>query len=286
MNRIATTFTHLRNQRQSALVGFVTAGDPDPETSEQIVLAMCSAGVDLLELGIPFSDPTADGPTIQRSSERALAKGMNVSRVLEFTGRIRAAAATPIVLFSYYNPLFRYGARKFYRDALEAGADGLLVVDLPPEEAAEFVDDWPGRELALIRLIAPTTPRDRSRRIAAAATGFIYLVSKTGVTGSAGLNPAEVAQSVARLRSVTSLPICVGFGISRPKDVAAIAAEADGVVVGSAFEQLIDDHRQSPNLPGTIGDRVRCFKQAAAGAAEGSPAAAPPMLGGEGRPAC
>jgi tryptophan synthase alpha chain len=262
MNRIEKTFDHLRVKGDAALVGFVTAGDPDPETSAHIIRCMCSAGVDLLELGIPFSDPTADGPTIQCSSERALAQGMNLKRVLDLTRRTRAAVDTPVILFSYYNPIFRYGTRAFYTDALEAGADGVLVVDLPPEEAPELVDCWSGQDLALIRLIAPSTTLERSRCIAANAGGFLYLVSKAGVTGSDGLDPIAVADSVARLKPLTRLPICVGFGVSQPEDVIAIAAVADGVVIGSAFEQLIEENLNNPDVAEVIARQVRRFKAA------------------------
>jgi tryptophan synthase alpha chain len=199
MNRIDETFDRLKQKNESALVGFVTAGDPKPDVSLQILDAMCRAGVDVLELGVPFSDPTADGPVIQRSSARALESRMSLQRAFEMTCQLRARYSLPIVLFSYYNPILQYGTAAFYRSATEAGADGVLVVDLPPEESAEFTDHWADNDLHLIRLIAPTTPPERMRRIAASGSGFLYLVSKTGVTGSDGLNTVDITQKMPPL---------------------------------------------------------------------------------------
>ena len=262
MNRIDETFNRLTQKKEKALVGFVTAGDPEPDTSLDIIDAMCRSGIDILELGVPFSDPTADGPVIQRSSARALAKGVTLASVFEMTRRLRERHALPIVLFSYYNPILKLGAENFYRQAVDAGADGLLVVDLPPEESTELTGRWPGADLHLIRLIAPTTPAERMRHIAESGTGFLYLVSKTGVTGSDGLDTEEAAGKTVGLRDVTKLPICVGFGISTPRDVAAIAAFADGVVIGSAFERTIEDGIGQPDLSVRIADQVMRYKDA------------------------
>ena len=262
MNRIDETFSKLEQNREKALVGFVTAGDPDPDTSLQIIDAMCRSGVDILELGVPFSDPTADGPVIQRSSARALANGATLTSVMEMTRRLRERHTVPIVLFSYYNPILMFGPENFYQNAVQAGADGLLVVDLPPEESAELTEKWPERDLHLIRLIAPTTPDDRMRQIAASGSGFLYLVSKTGVTGSDGLNTDEAAGKTASLRDMTRLPICVGFGISTPRDVAAIAAFADGIVIGSAFERTIEDSIGQSSLVDQISKQVSQYKEA------------------------
>jgi len=263
MNRIERTFAELKQKKESALVGFVTAGDPDLETSLAITTAMCEAGVDILELGIPFSDPTADGPVIQRSSQRALAQGVTLRKVLEMTATLRQSIAAPIILFSYYNPILAFGLKEFYAAAKAAEADGLLVVDLPPEESEEMTSLWPAQDLALIRLIAPTTPADRMARVAASASGFLYLVSKTGVTGSDGLDVAEINQHTARLRAVTPLPICVGFGISTPADVAAIASSAEGVVIGSAFERTIEENLEASDLAARLAAQVSTLKQAA-----------------------
>ena len=262
MNRIERTFAELKRRGEKALVGFVTAGDPDPERSFQIVRSMCRAGLDILELGIPFSDPTADGPVIQRSSARALKSKTRLSLIMEMTARLRKETDIPIILFSYYNPILSYGADRFYREAVASGADGALVVDLPPEESAELIAGWDFARFALIRLIAPTTPQQRMKTIADDAAGFLYLVSKTGVTGSAGLDTSLVGGQVDRLREVTALPICVGFGVSTPEDVAALSRTADGVVIGSAFERLIEENIDSPDLPEMVGDQTRIYKNA------------------------
>lgn len=262
MNRIDKVFEDLKQKKEKALVGFLTAGDPNISDSLRIITAMCKAGLDVLELGIPFSDPTADGPVIQRSSSRALSKGVNLKAVLEMTGKIREKTQIPIILFSYYNPIHAYGAKAFYEDARSAGADGVLVVDLPPEESDEMTDQWPGNALSLIRLIAPTTPLKRMDRIAESASGFLYLVSKTGVTGSEGLDTEEIRRKMEILRSVTRLPICVGFGISSAKDVAAISSVADGVVIGSAFERIIEENLDNPDLATILEEMVRELKAA------------------------
>jgi tryptophan synthase alpha chain len=262
MNRIEIKFRQLRQHGEKALVGFVTAGDPDADRSFEITAAMCAAGLDVLELGIPFSDPTADGPAIQRSSARALAHEVNLPQVLDMIRRLREKTDVPIILFGYYNPILQYGGSKFRADALAAGADGVLVVDLPPEESVELTNGHPEAEFPLIRLIAPTTPTDRMHRIAETAHGFLYVISKTGVTGSDGLDTEAIAARTASVKAVTDLPVCVGFGISTTEDVRAIAAVADGIVIGSAFERLIEDNLNQSNLAGIVADQVRAFKQA------------------------
>ena len=261
MNRIEATFAQLARRKEKALVGFVTAGDPNPDRSLAIVRAMCAAGLDVLELGVPFSDPTADGPVIQRASARAIAAGTNLRRTLAMVAALRRETEIPIIVFSYYNPVLAYG-RAFHADAVAAGADGLLLVDLPPEESDELTAGWPPGGLALIRLTTPTTPPERMRRIAAGASGFIYHVSKLGVTGSDGLQVDSVAAKVRELRSVTPLPVCAGFGISTPADVAGVAAVCDGAVVGSAFERLIEENIDRPRLPERVAARVAELKAA------------------------
>ena len=262
MNRIESKFKELRQHDEKALVGFVTAGDPDPARSFEIITAMCGAGLDVLELGVPFSDPTADGPAIQRSSARARAQQVNLPRVLEMIRLLREKTAIPIILFGYYNPILQYGADTFCTDARAAGADGVLVVDLPPEESAELTSGHPEADFPLIRLIAPTTPTERMHRIAQSACGFLYLISKTGVTGSDGLDIEAIAARTASVKAVTDLPLCVGFGISTSRDVRSIAAVADGVVIGSAFERLIEDNLDKPDLAGIVAEQVRTYKQA------------------------
>ncbi|OQX23089.1 MAG: tryptophan synthase subunit alpha [Desulfobacteraceae bacterium IS3] len=263
MNRIDETFKRLRQKKEKALVGFVSAGDPNISQSLRLIKAMCESGVDILELGVPFSDPTSDGPVIQRSSGRALKSGVNLKAVIEMTREIREFfARAPIILFSYYNPVLAYGNKAFYNDALAAGADGLLIVDLPPEESDEMTSEWPGNDLSLIRLIAPTTPQERMAKIAASASGFLYLISKIGVTGSDGLDTGDISEHIKRLRSVTQTPICVGFGISTPQEVAAVASHADGVVIGSAFERLIEENLENPEIVSVLAEKVRACKAA------------------------
>jgi tryptophan synthase alpha chain len=262
MNRIDATFQQLAGKKEKGLVGFVTAGDPDREQSLKLISAMCTAGLDVLELGVPFSDPTADGPVIQRSSARALAAGTGLSHVLGMIEALRRRTQVPIIVFSYYNPILAYGAAAFHRDALNAGADGVLLVDVPPEESEELTACWPDDRLCLIRLTTPTTPPERMQRISACASGFIYHVSKLGVTGSPGLLPEDIDRKVQELRSVTRLPICVGFGISTPQEVATVCESCDGVVIGSAFERLIEENLGRPNLPDILADRVAALKRA------------------------
>lgn len=265
MSRIEETFGKLRARGEKALVGFITAGDPNFALSLEITRQMCLSGVDLLELGVPFSDPTADGPVIQRSSARAIGAGMNMANAIEMVRRVREFSSIPIVLFSYYNPILAYGAERFYADAVAAGADGTLVVDLPPEESDELTGVW-GHDLDFIRLVAPTTPPERMAGIASKASGFIYLVSMTGITGSGGLN-SEEASLVARdlTRNCNGLPVCVGFGISTPEDAAKMSEFADGVVVGSAFERLIESGLGDKDIALKIGQFAAALKKAVSG---------------------
>lgn len=260
--RIQQTFDRLRQNSEKALVGFVTAGDPDFETSHKIIGAMCDSGMDILELGVPFSDPTADGPVIQRSSARALKNGISLSVVLEIAGAIRNRTDIPIIIFSYYNPILAYGRERFYQHARSAGADGVLVVDLPLEESGELTGVFTHDDFSMIHLVAPTTPSGRMADIAAAASGFLYLVSKTGVTGSDGLDTSEIQGQMTRLRAVTDLPVCVGFGISTADDVAAVAPMADGIVIGSAFERMIEENINSADLADRIGTQTAAYKAA------------------------
>lgn len=262
MGRITDTFRKLRINNEKGLVGFVTAGDPDFETSRKIILSMCYAGIDVLELGIPFSDPSADGPVIQRSSMRALGNGMNMEKAMEMVREIRKHHSIPIVLFSYYNPVLAYGAAKFQKDAMDAGADGVLIVDLPPEESDELTSQWDDREFPLIRLIAPTTGPERAKKIASGAKGFIYLISKTGVTGSGGLDTSRTGEYAEMVRKVTDMPLCTGFGISKPEDARALAAYGDGIVIGSAFEKAIEENIGKPDMEEKLAAMVRSFKAA------------------------
>lgn len=274
MSRIGETFAALRRARQAALIPYLTVGDPDLGTSRELVLAAAAAGADLLELGVPFSDPMADGPVLQRSAERALAAGATLPRVLELVAGLRREMDTAVVLFGYYNPFLRYGLERLAADAATAGVDGILAVDCPPEEAGPLRAAADRQGLDLIALVAPTTPLGRVRRIAQVARGFLYFVSVAGVTGARSRLPEELPAMVQRARSVTPLPIGVGFGVSRPEHAAWIAGFADAVIVGSALaasgEQLEPHARVS-----AVGKLVRELAEATHGGRRLAAPAAP-----------
>ncbi len=255
MSRIDTTFAALKAQGKTALIPFITAGDPDQQTTVELLLTLAEAGADLIELGVPFSDPMADGPTIQAASERALAAGMTLAGVLEIVSEVRKSSQVPLVLMGYYNPIFRYGIERFAADAVKAGVDALLLVDLPPEETGEISAVTREAGLSLITLLAPTTPRERMEKLAAAAQGYLYYVSMTGVTGAQKITPADIQAAVEELKSMTDVPVGVGFGITTAEDAAAVGAFADGVVVGSALVKVIEANSGSAQLL----DKVREF---------------------------
>ena len=260
MSRIALTFDALRQRGEKGLITFLTAGDPDLATSERLIHALVEAGVDLLELGFPFSDPMADGPTIQAASERALAAGTTLRGILDMVARVRQHTNVPIVLMGYYNPVFRYGAEAFARDAAAAGVDGLLLVDLPPEEAGELHPRLRAAGIDLITLLAPTTPEARMARLAAEAEGFLYYVSMTGVTGTQKVDAAAIAGAVAAVRGKSRVPVAVGFGVATPEDARAVAGFADAVVVGSALVQVVATHGHSPGLIEEVQRFARALK--------------------------
>lgn len=241
-NRIDATFDRLRAASQTAFVAYVAAGDPDFETSLDIIKTLADAGSDIIELGLPFSDPLADGIVNQLAADRALKSGMTIVRAIELIRRFRETHETPIVLFTYLNPVFTYGFEKFHRDAAAAGADGILLLDLPPDEAALNQDLAVGAGLKHIRLIAPTTPPERVKILAESAEGFIYALSRTGVTGSHGAPAANIAAFVASIKAHTQVPVCVGFGITTPDQAALVAQAADGVIVGSAIVKQVELH--------------------------------------------
>jgi tryptophan synthase alpha chain len=241
VSRIAAAFAAARARGRAALIPYLTAGDPDLEATARLVRAMVDAGADAIELGMPFSDPMADGPVLQRSAARALAAGTTLPRFLELVATLRRDVAVPIVLFGYYNPLFRYGVERIARDAAAAGVDGFLCVDLPFEEAGELRAAARAAGLDLIALLAPTTPPERARRIAAQASGFLYFVSVLGVTGARNVLPPELPALVGAVRGVTSLPIGVGFGVQSPEQAAWVAGFADAVIVGSAIARLLEE---------------------------------------------
>jgi tryptophan synthase alpha chain len=255
MSRIARRFEALRAEGRKAFVAFVTAGDPSLERTVEVALELERAGVDVLELGVPFSDPLADGPVIQRSSERALRRGVTLPAVLETVRAVRARSELPIVLFSYFNPLLRHGVARLCRDAREAGVDGLLVTDLPPEEAGEWLPEARAARLDTVFLAAPTSPDERLERVCAASRGFVYAVSRTGVTGEQRALSSDAEPLVARVKALTSEPVVLGFGIAAPEQVAAAAAVADGVVVGSALVRFLEEEPD-----GDVAERVRWLK--------------------------
>jgi tryptophan synthase alpha chain len=248
--RLEKRFAALRGEGRGGLVAFITAGDPDAETSRAILDGLPGAGADVIELGMPFTDPVADGPAIQAASVRALAAGATMKQTLALVRGFRESDdATPIVLMGYYNPIHRYGVEAFARDAGAAGIDGLIIVDLPPEEEAELRVPAAASGIDIIRLIAPTTDDARLPRVLEGTGGFVYYVSVAGVTGGKTATEATVAAAVERIRGHTSLPVAVGFGITTPEGAGAVARLADAAVVGSAFVRIIADNLDADGAP-------------------------------------
>lgn len=242
MNRIDKKFQELRRENTRAFMPYLCAGDPTPQLTSKLLLTLEEAGADLIELGVPFSDPIADGPTIQRSSERALKHRTSLQQILELVRELRQLTDIPIALMSYYNPIFRMGEGAFCEAARDAGVDGVIVPDLPVEEAQPLLEVAPQYNLATIFLVAPTSPPERMKNIAASSTGFIYCVSLTGVTGVRNTLSDEVAPMIAELRKHTDKPISVGFGVSTPEQAKQVAEVADGVIVGSAIINVVEEH--------------------------------------------
>jgi tryptophan synthase alpha chain len=239
VSTLSSTFETCREQGRAALVLYVTAGHPSPDDGLDVLLALADAGADIIELGVPFSDPLADGPTIQRSSFEAIQQGVDLRWTLELLSRFRALRDTPVVLFSYLNPIYNHGLESFIRDAEAAGANGVLLTDLPAGAAPDPEERFADSRLELIRLIAPTSGAERVREIAAGSRGFLYYVSRTGVTGATQTLAEGLEREVAALRRATDLPIAVGFGISTPDQARVVARFADGVIVGSALVDLL-----------------------------------------------
>ena len=258
MSRIADRFASLKARNRTALVPFVTAGDPSPDATVPVMRAMVQAGADIVELGIPFSDPMADGPVIQRASERALAAGMTFEKVLDIVRKFRSGdAQTPVVLMGYLNPLEAAGYARAAERAAAAGVDGLITVDLPPEEAGELVREVRANGMDPVFLVSPTSSDERIARICGEASGFVYYVSLRGVTGAATLDVDEVAERMARIRRVTDLPVGVGFGIRDGASAARVARVADAVVVGSAVVSRVEENADTPEtLPGILGSFI------------------------------
>ncbi len=259
MSRIAQTFARTRAENRAAFVAYVCAGDPDFDTSLQVCRALLNNGVDILELGVPFSDPLADGLTNQLAAQRALESGMTAARVFELVRRIREFSQTPIVFYTYYNLVFSNGVDEYVKAAKTAGVDGILTLDLPPEEAGEMRKACEAHGVDTVFIVAPTTPEARIPALAAATTGFLYYVSREGVTGVRDQVAGNIPEAMARIRAHTPLPTVVGFGISTRAQVAQVAAHADGVVVGSALVNCIRDH---------LGERSKIAPAVAARAAD------------------
>jgi tryptophan synthase alpha chain len=265
MSRIERRFAQLREEGRAGLVIYLTAGDPDPDTSLALFRGLPAAGADLIEIGMPFSDPMADGPAIQAAGQRALKRGMTLRRTLAMVRRLRETDPdTPYVLMGYYNPIYRYGAEAFARDAVAAGVDGAIIVDLPPEEDRELAAPARAAGLDLVRLATPTSDEARLPTITTHASGFIYYVAIAGITGSRSADAAHVGAAVARLRGFTRLPIAVGFGVKTPVQAAAIARAADAAVVGTAVVErlalnLDPDGNAKPGLVDSVLADIRAL---------------------------
>jgi len=266
LTRITRYFSRLREQNRRGLIAYITAGDPSPELTAELALALERGGVGIIELGVPFSDPIADGPVIQAASQRALRAGTTLKDVLEIASAIRRRSEIPLLLFSYINPLLSYGIEALARDAARAGIDGCLITDLSVEEAEGIVELLRRHNLDTVFLVAPTSTERRRRLVAHYSTGFVYLVSRTGVTGERDSLPEDLEALVKSMRMATSLPIAVGFGISTAKQAAAVGRLADAVVVGSAFVRLIGREGASADLPQKLeamaGELTRALEKA------------------------
>lgn len=263
MSRIKNTFSRLKKKGEKALIPYIMAGDPDLAATKELVFAMEKAGCDIIELGAPFSDPLADGPTIQKAAIRSLAHHTGIGDVLGLVADIRTQSRVPLILMTYYNLIFRYGEERFVKDAAAAGLDGLILPDLPPEEAGTLIPAAKQAGLDMIFLLAPTSTDERIRLVARVSQGFIYYVSLTGVTGAhSGLQADAVRDAVAKIKARTDKPVSVGFGISTPDQAAQIASTgADGVIVGSALVKVMEQHLGSPDLVGRAAGFVQALKQ-------------------------
>ncbi|HXW28232.1 MAG TPA: tryptophan synthase subunit alpha [Xanthobacteraceae bacterium] len=274
--RIEQRFAALAAQGRAGLVTFVTAGDPDPQTSAAILRALSRAGADIIELGMPFSDPMADGPAIQASSQRALKAGQTLAKTLDLVRGLRTEdQTTPIVLMGYFNPIYIYGVERFVADALAAAVDGLIVVDLPPEEDDELCLPALRAGLNFIRLATPTTDAKRLPTVLKNTSGFVYYVSITGITGMAAPDPERVRTAVSRIKQHTPLPVAVGFGVRTAEDARRIAASADAVVIGSALVETVREHldangRATPQTVTAVHDKVAMFAAAVRGPTRGA----------------
>jgi len=262
ISRLDRTFAQLRQKGEKALIAYVMAGDPSLQATEQLVVELEHAGADIIELGVPFSDPIADGPVIQRAAERALRSGTSLRAILSMVASLRAKTQIPLVLMAYYNNIHAFGPERFCHEAVQAGIDGLILPDMPPDEAGLLKGPAAAAGLPLIFLLAPTSTPERRTFVARQSQGFVYYVSLTGITGAKLVNLADVGKNVEKIRKVTDVPIAVGFGVATPEDAAKVAAIADGVIVGSAIVKQIAANQQKPEMVKKVAEFVRSLKTA------------------------
>lgn len=261
-SRLDKTFTALKRKGEQALIAYVMAGDPSLQVTEELVVELERAGADIIELGVPFSDPIADGPVIQQAAERALRSKTSLRTILPMVKRLRGRTQIPLVLMAYYNNIHAFGPERFCHEAAQAGVDGLIVPDMPPDEAGPLKGPAAAAGLQLIFLLAPTSTADRRTFVARQSQGFIYYVSLTGITGAKLLNVADVGKNVEKIRKVTKVPVAVGFGVATPEDAANVAAVADGVIVGSAIVKKMAACQQKPEMVAQVAEFVRSLKTA------------------------
>lgn len=262
MSRIESVFKSLSERKEKALIAYVMAGDPSLAQTAEIVFALEKAGADLIELGVPFSDPVADGPTIQKAAERALRQGTTLRAVLDLVSVLRRQTKIPVILMTYCNPIYAFGLPEFFKEAKGAGVDGLIVPDLPQEESKDFLSLARRNGIDLIFMVAPTTPPERAERVMKEGSGFVYYVSLTGITGVPLTEKASVRERIRRLKEVTDLPVAVGFGISTPEDAKAMAEAADGIIVGSALVKTIEAAANEPAHLSRLSELIASLKAA------------------------
>jgi len=261
-SKLDRAFVQLRQRGEKALITYIMAGDPSLQETEQLVVELEQAGADIIELGVPFSDPIADGPVIQRAAERALRSGTSLRKIISMVVRLRVRTQIPLVLMAYYNSIHAFGLERFCQEAAEAGIDGLIMPDMPPDEAGPLKGPAAAAGLPLIFLLAPTSTAERRTFVAQESQGFVYYVSLTGITGAKLVNLADVGKNVEKIRKLTHVPVAVGFGVATPNDAAKVAAIADGVIVGSAIVKQIAAHRQKPEMVKHVAEFVRSLKTA------------------------
>ena len=262
MNRIGKKFKELKKQGEKAFISFITAGDPDFATSKALVLELEKRGTDIIELGVPFSDPIAEGPVIQRSSQRALERGASPAEILNLVKELRQETEIPIILMGYYNPIFKFGEKEFIEKTSQAGIDGLIIVDLPPEEAHFLLKEAKEKNLALILLLTPVSSEDRIKLVCRNSQGFIYCVAYTGITGDEKREDKNLKDLVAKVHSLTSTPVGIGFGISSPSEARKTASLAEAVIVGSAIVKKMEKHQGSKTLVKEVGDFAESLARA------------------------